>query len=302
MPGRLVAGLAHARVEPEVADEPARAREALDLADRGDERERDRAVDAGDRQQPLHGGRGEADLGQLAVDESELLTGDVEPPQRRGDGDLLIDGQWLPGQPSTALLAEQVGGRAARQQVAMQDRLHLVLQPRALAHDASTASDQPPQRLQLLVRPPDAGQVTGRQELRQDAGIDLVRLHLGLGDRPRAQRVRDHDPRDVLLEQPRDRKRVPGRLDRDLVRLGEALREQAQRLRRRRNLPARARNAALQDRHLAELAMDIQTDRPHRPVTAFPVRVADSGGRWAPRHLRIRARSASGQVAGAAIY
>src|SRR5207245_1553328 len=66
--------------------------------------------------------------------------------------DLFVDRQRLLGQPGAALLAEQVGGRAARQQIAVQDRLHLILQPRPLAQDPPAARDQPPRRLQSLVR------------------------------------------------------------------------------------------------------------------------------------------------------
>jgi hypothetical protein len=51
------------------------------------------------------------------------------------------------------------------------------------------------------------------------------------------------------------------------------------------------------DRHLAEITMDIQRYRSH------PVLLADAEhgeNRWAKRHRRIRARSATRQVAGAA--
>jgi hypothetical protein len=270
VPSRLVARLADARVETEVADQVARAREAVDLADRGDQRERDRTVDAGDREQTLDLLACESDLGEFALDKRELLAGDVEAAQRGTDGDLLVGRQRLLGEPGPALLAEEVGGGAAGEQVAVQNRLHLVLQARALAHDRAPPRDKPPQGLQLLVGAPNAGQVAGGEQLGEHAGVDLVRLHLRLRDRPRPHRVRDHDPRHVLLEQARDREGVHGRLERDLVCRRQALREQAQRLGRRRDPPTCADGAALKDRHLTELPMDIETDRPHRPVTAFP--------------------------------
>jgi hypothetical protein len=65
----------------------------------------------------------------------------------------------------------------------MQDRLNLVLQPGALAHEMRAASDLPPARLRVLVSDPHAGQVVGRQQLREDLRVDLVGLDLRLGDR-----------------------------------------------------------------------------------------------------------------------
>ena len=62
----------------------------------------------------------------------------------------------------------------------------------------------------------------------------------------------------------------------------------------------RARPSPIGDCDLAEVAMHVQPDRSahHRP----PVVDVFDGRRWAKRHLRIRARSAPGQVAGAASY
>src|SRR5207248_783227 len=52
--GGMAAGLADARVEAEVADELVGGAEASEVADGGDDRERNGGVDAGDRHQPLH--------------------------------------------------------------------------------------------------------------------------------------------------------------------------------------------------------------------------------------------------------
>jgi hypothetical protein len=57
-------------------------------------------------------------------------------------------------------------------------------------------------------------------------GVDLVGLDLGLGDRTRLLRIRDHHPRDPRLQQLGDRVRVARRLDRDLVGRREAVGEQ----------------------------------------------------------------------------
>ena len=79
----------------------------------------------------------------------------------------------------------------------MQDRLDLVLQPRALADDVRAPRDLPPARLRGLVGDPHRGQVVAGQQLREDRRVDLVGLDLGLGDRPGLLRVADHDPRDL---------------------------------------------------------------------------------------------------------
>src|SRR5919204_5845335 len=67
----------------------------------------------------------------------------------------------------------------------------------------------------------------------------------------------------MRLEDPRDRPRVAGHLQRDPIARIEARREQLQRLRPRRNATRRAHPALRDDRHLAEVAMDIQRYRSH---------------------------------------
>jgi hypothetical protein len=55
-PGRALAGLANARIEPEVADELPRRREALDVADEREQSERGDRSDPWDRDQPTDAG------------------------------------------------------------------------------------------------------------------------------------------------------------------------------------------------------------------------------------------------------
>ncbi len=52
---------------------------------------------------------------------------ELQLAQQRRDRLALVRRQHLLGQPAPALVAEQVCGRAARHQVAVQDRLDLVL-------------------------------------------------------------------------------------------------------------------------------------------------------------------------------
>ena len=198
-----------------------------------------------DRHQPLHLGPAESNTRELGIDQLELLAVKVELAQQRLDRLTLIRRQLLLGEPGSALDAEQVRGRTPGHEVSVQDRLDLVLQPGALTHDVRAPRDLPAKRMRLLVGEPHAGQEVRREQSRQHLRVDLVRLDLCLGDHPRLRRVRDDHPANPLLEQPRDRDRVARRFDRDLVMLTQAVREQPQRLRGRRD-PAASRLSLLE--------------------------------------------------------
>jgi hypothetical protein len=64
---------------------------------------------------------------------------EVQLPQQRDRDGQLVGRELLLGQPAPALVPEQIRRRAARDQVAVQDRMHLVLQPGPLAHDVRPA-------------------------------------------------------------------------------------------------------------------------------------------------------------------
>ena len=219
----------------------------------------------------------------------------------RPDGLALVGWQRLLSQPALTLVAEQVGGRAARDQVAMQDRLDLVLQPRALTDDVRAPGDLAAQRVRRVVRKPHAWQVVRGQQLGEHRGVDLVGLDLRLGDRPSLLRVGDHYPRDTRLEQLGDRVRVARRLQRDLVSRREAVGERPQPLRRSRHLPCLADPAVLPDRDLRELAVHIQSEAPARhssPPQSSWTRW-ETGGQTTPtdsRSQRIRASRRGGQL------
>jgi hypothetical protein len=99
---------------------------------------------------------------------------EVQLPQQRRRRGQLITRQRLGRQPSPALVPEQIRGRAARNQVAVQDRVHLVLQPGSLTHQM-----RPPQHLTTHrgprpIRPPHPRQEIRRQQPRQDPRINPV--------------------------------------------------------------------------------------------------------------------------------
>ena len=212
----------------------------------------------GDCHQPADLVAGQPDAAQFGVDEPQLLAMEVELAQQRLGRLALIDGQRLLGQPRAALLAEQVGGRAARNEVAVQDRVDAVLQARALADDVGPTVDLASQRVGLVVGQPHARQVVGGQQLGEHLGVDLVGLDLRLGDRPGLRRVGDHHARHPTLQQPRDRVRVAGRLQRHLIGRGQAVGKQPQRLWRRRDLTDLTDDAALPDGDLREFAMHVK--------------------------------------------
>jgi hypothetical protein len=98
----------------------------------------------------------------------------------------------------------------------------------------------------------------------------------------------------MRLDDPRDLPRVAGHLEHHPVARIEALREQLQRRRSRVNAAGRTHLARVDDRDLAEVAMHIQRYRPHRHLLTINDRAGEAVGK---RHRRIRARSATGQVA-----
>jgi len=68
----------------------------------------------------------------------------------------------------------------------------------------------------------------------------------------------------MRLDDPSDRKRVPGRLEHHLIVCGKALREQFERDRLRLDSPGQTHLTALCDRDLAEVAVHVERDRAHR--------------------------------------
>jgi hypothetical protein len=301
MRGGLISGLADSWVQAQIADQLPRTAEPPEVADRRHDRQRDSRIDAGNRHQALHVVTGQGYLAELRVDDLKFLAVKVELAQQRLDRLALIRRQLLLAKPRATLDPEQVRGRAARHEVSVQDRLNLVLQPRPLAHDVRPTSNLTAQRMGLLVGEPHPGQKVGRQQLRQHFRVDLVGLDLRLRDHARLLRIGHHHPRDPRLQQLRDRVRVARRLDRYLIRRHQAIREQPEALGRRRHPPGLAHQAVFPHRDLRELAVHIQAKAPALHCSP-PSRNRRWESRRAQRHLRIRARSASRQVAGAANY
>jgi len=256
------AGLADPGVQTEIGDQLLGATKAPEVADCCDERECDGRVDARDRHQSLDLVALERDASQRGVDDPQLLPLEVELAQQRLDRLALITRKILLGQPGPALDPEQVRERAARDQVAMQDRLHLVLQPGALAHDMRPPGDLPAQRVRRFISDPHTRQIVGGQKLREDPGVDLVGLDLRLRDRPGLHRVGHHHTSHSRLDHPHDRVRVARRLDRDLILRAEAVGEHSEPLAGDRDLPGMADPTVFPHRDLREITMHVQANAP----------------------------------------
>ena len=254
-------------------------------------------VDARHGHQPTHLLRADRRLRQRAVDRSDLRVEEVDLAQTALDGVALVEGELEALEKAAALPAGQVVDGRTVEQVPLQRGPDLVLRPAALAHQLGPASHPAPQRPRSLVGAPHLGHIARRQQLGEPAGVEPVGLCLGLGDLPQLLRVHDHDPRHVRTEDPGDRLGAAGGLQPHLVVSTEALGEQLELAPAGPHPAGRAHPALLQDRHLAELAVDVQPDVSHGDLL---LPIDDAGDQVGKRHRRIRALSTSGPVAGAA--
>ena len=216
----------------------------------------------------------------------------------RVDRRALVVGQDLTCEPGPARPVEQLGVRARRDQMRGQDRMDLVLHPGAVPDDLVAPRHQAAPALGLGIGQPDLGQEAGRMQRRQDTGVDLVGLDVGVGDRLHLQRIGHDHAGHVGAEHAHHRHRVAGRLEHDLVVLGQAAAEALEPRAGHVDPTVPPQPPVLPEHHLGERPMDVHTDHAPHPIpsSSWPRE------RWAARQLRIRARSATGRVAGAASY
>ena len=152
----------------------------------------------------------EGGLGDLAVKDGEVLSKPVEFPHMPFDCAPFIFGQRLAGQPVSAPPIKQIGVRTLRDKVRMQDRMHFILDPRAMTDDLITTRRKATLTFGSSVRCPYLGQEAGRVQACQRAGlptcrlanvqacqragVDFVGLHLSVGNRLHLQRIGDDHP------------------------------------------------------------------------------------------------------------
>jgi hypothetical protein len=272
--GGFAAGLLHTRVQAQIGHQLLRRAEPLEVPDRGDQGQSNGRVDTGNRHQPPDLRALKRDPSQSSVDDPQLLVVEVELTQQRLHSEVLVGREVLVAEPATALDAEHVRERAALNQVAVKDRLHLILESRALPDQLRAPVHLPPERVRVLISDPHRRQIVRRQQLSQHSGIDLVSLDLRLRDHPGLHRVRHDHPRDMRLDRADDRMRVTSRLDRYLIVRAQAVGEHLHRLADDRDLAGIPDLPVLPDSNLRELPVHIQTDTsPAHCVTSINMRI-----------------------------
>jgi hypothetical protein len=193
-------------------------------------------------------------------------------------------------------LAEQRLPLAERETVDSTLRVDLVFRARARPHELRPAREAAAHHPDPFVRRPHAVELARPQQLGERAGVEPAGLGAHLADTGVARR-HDNHARNVRLDDPRDLPRIAGHLKRDPVTRIEALREELERLRARRDPPARTQPAVGDDRHLAEVAVDIQRYRSLLSLRTVDRRRRRTGGQTTstdPRSQRNRASRRGG--------
>jgi hypothetical protein len=168
---------------------------ASDVADRGNEASRHRDIHTSDSQKPFDRWVVQTTLGDLAIEEFKILGEPIEFAEVSIDRLDLVGGKNLASQPGTADTAEKIGMRTTRHEMRMQNRMNLVLDPRAMTDDLIATRHESPHALRRGRRYPDFRQKSCRVEARQNACVDLIGLHMRVGNRPDQQRIGDDETR-----------------------------------------------------------------------------------------------------------
>jgi hypothetical protein len=143
--------------------------------------------------------------------------------------------------------------------------VRLVLCPGAGADQGGATRAKPPPGSGALVRHPDLLQRPCPQQLGQRARVEAIGLRPGLRDLGQTARVGDHDLAHVGADQRGDRRRVGRALKGHPIVGGKALGEQANRLLARLDPSRRHQRAGgVEDRHLDELEVAVESDPSHR--------------------------------------
>ncbi len=125
--GELCAGLAHARIKPEIGDQRPRAAEPADIADRGQKLCRADHVHAGHGQQPARLRRAQRLARDQPLGRGDLAVEELDVAQRALERLGLLDRQLELAQPLASLDSEEVRHRRLALQAAHQHRMDLVL-------------------------------------------------------------------------------------------------------------------------------------------------------------------------------
>jgi len=102
----------------------------------------------------------------------------------------------------------------------VQNGMNLILPSSPLSPDLGPAGHLAPEVSRVSVRHPHLGQKAGAVELGEHSGVNVIRLDLGLGERPGAEGIGDDDPPHLGLPHADDRVGVARRFQHDVVRAG----------------------------------------------------------------------------------
>jgi hypothetical protein len=171
-----------------------------------------------------------------------------------------------------------------------------VLGARARPHELGAAPESAAHRPDAFVRCPDAVEFARPQQLGQRSHVEAVGLRAGLTGAGVARRDDDH-PRDVRLDDPRDLPRVAG----------DPSATQSRGSRLWSNSSSASGRTAIRPAERTRPSATIATSQKSRWTSSATALTCpsfdvdnDVGEPVGKRHRRIRARSATGQVAGAA--
>ena len=120
-------------------------------------------IDTRDGQQPFERRIVHRALGDLLVEYGQILAQPVEFAQVPHDRGRFVFRQDLPSQPRPTQPAEQIGMGARRDEMRVKDRMHFVLDPRAMPDDLVAAGNQTAEALGGRIRQLDLRQVRRSQ-------------------------------------------------------------------------------------------------------------------------------------------
>ncbi len=259
---RMITGLVHAWVQPQVADQLLRAGETGDVADRSQDAGSDDGIHSTDRHESLHVRLIECPLRQVLVDHQQLGGESVEFIEVTQHQAFLIDGHGQLFEPGTPLLGEEVAG-LTRNQVGMQDGLNPVLQPSRLRNKLGAFGDAPALGLDRFGRYPDFRQEPRGVQSGENRSIDLVGLDLRPGDGPHLQRVGYDYAMDKRRQKANDDRRVAGGFQHHVVVPAKLFAELKHCLAIHGEATVVSHRAVLQDGDLSEGPMNIKSDYSH---------------------------------------
>ncbi len=125
----------------------------------------------------------------------------------------LVLRQRLATQPIAATLVEEISMRTFRDQMRMQDGMHLVLDPRSMPDDLIATRHEPAHPLRGRIRRPDIWQIACGVQAGQRCGIGLVGLQVRMGDRFHLERIGNHHSLYMGRQNPGHRHAAAGRLN-----------------------------------------------------------------------------------------